>query len=177
MIWKAFITVGISTAVVYWPQNIIGCGPDEDPYDYYTSFFHKNLPEANGYRPFYYTGLNFLYDKSEPVELSDLLAQERAGYCGKPITDADTKIFVTKFERNDLVSLYSNIEKSSALIIPDSIVRNSMTNYFTKTEDLEALGYLLYAKQLEPHVSGNSDAWEPAQRDIIKMAKLIKNGL
>ena len=174
---KAFITVCISAAIVSFPQNIIGCGPDADPYDYYTSFFHQNLPEANGYRPFYYTGLNFLYDESEPVEVSDLLAQEWAGYCGLPVTDADAKIFLTKFERKDLTNLYSNIEKGPSSIMPDSIMRNSMTNYFTKTKDLEALGYLLYAKQLEPHVSGNSDAWEPAARDSVKMAKLIKNGL
>ncbi len=177
MIWKAFITVCISAAIVLFPQNIIGCGPDADPYDYYTSFFHQNLPEANGYRPFYYTGLNFLYDESEPVEVSDLLAQEWAGYCGGPVTDADASLFVTKFERNDLTNLYSNIEKGSSLSMPDSIMGNSMTNYFIKTKDLEALGYLLYAKQLEPHVSGNSDAWEPTQRDSVKMAKLIKNGL
>ncbi len=177
MIWKAFITVCISAGIVSFPQNIIGCGPDADPYDYYTSFFHQNLPEANGYRPFYYTGLNFLYDESEPAEVSDLLAHEWAGYCGVPVTDADAKIFVTKFKRTDLANLYSNIEKSSSIIMPDSILRNSMTNYFTKTKDLEALGYLLYAKQLEPHVSGNSDAWEPAQRDSLKMAKLIRNGL
>lgn len=176
MIWKAFITVCISTVIVSFPQNIIGCGPDADPYDYYTSFFHQNLPEANGYRPFYYTGLNFLYDENEPVEISDLLAREWAGYCGVPVTDADAKNFVTKLERKDLVNLYSNIEKKSSVIIPDSVMRNSMANYFSTTKDLEALGYLLYAKQLEPYVSGNSDAWEAPERDSIKMAKLIKNG-
>ena len=176
MTWKAFITVCISAAIVSFPQNIIGCGPDADPYDYYTSFFHQNLSEASGYRPFYYTGLNFLYDESEPVETSDLLSKEWAGYCGVPVTDADAKTFVTEFVRKDLANLYSNLEKNSTLIVPDSILRNSMANYFTKTKDLEGLGYLLYAKQLEPLVSGNSDAWEPAERDSIKMAKLIKNG-
>jgi hypothetical protein len=176
MIWKAFITVFISTLLISFPQNIIGCGPDADPYDYYTSFFHQNLPDANGFRPFYYTGYNFLYDESEPTEISDLLATEWADYCGTPVTNGDAKLFVNKFDRKDIGILYGNIEKNQAAILPDSILHNTMSDYFTKTKDLEALGYLMFAKQVEPYVTGNSDAWEAPQRDSLKMAKLIKNG-
>lgn len=81
MNWKAFITACISTAIISFPQNIIGCGPEANPYDYYTSFFHQNLPEASGYRPFYYVGYQFLYDPTEPASLSDMLADEWAAYC------------------------------------------------------------------------------------------------
>ena len=59
MNWKLFITACVSAAMISFPQNIIGCGPDADPYDYYTSFFHHNLPEAKAYKPFYYTSYNF----------------------------------------------------------------------------------------------------------------------
>ena len=48
MILKAFITVCISAAIVSFPQNVIGFGPDADPYKNYTSFFHQHLPQANG---------------------------------------------------------------------------------------------------------------------------------
>ncbi len=78
MNWKQFTIACVSAALVSFPQNIIGCGPDADPYDYYTSFFHQNLPDAKGYKPFYYTGYNFLYDEAEPVETSDVLADEWA---------------------------------------------------------------------------------------------------
>lgn len=105
MNWKAFITVFISAAIVPFPQNIIGCGPDADPYDYYTSFFHQNLPDAKEYKPFYYTGYNFLYDENEPVEVPDLLANEWAGYCDTPVTDADAKMFVNKFSLEDVNNL------------------------------------------------------------------------
>ena len=176
MNWKAFITVCISTAIVSFPQNIIGCGPDADPYDYYTSFFHQNLPDAKGYRPFYYIGYQSFYDANEPTEVSDLLADEWTAYCGPSVKKADAKKLVNKFAWKDLNNLYYNLEKNQPLKIPDSVKQNSMTDYFMQSKDLEALGYILYAKQVEPYVLGGDGDWDAIKRDSLKMAKLIKNG-
>lgn len=176
MNWKAFITVCISTAIVSFPQNMIGCGPGVDPYDYYTSFFHQYLPEGNGYKPFYYTGYNFLYDPTEPASPADILADEWAAYCGAPVKMADAKKLVNKFAAKDLNNLYYNLEKNQPLKIPDSVKQNSMTGYFMQSKDLEALGYILYAKQVEPYVVGGEGEWYTPERDSVKMARLIKNG-
>ncbi|MGG9971210.1 hypothetical protein ACQ33O_05380 [Ferruginibacter sp. SUN002] len=176
MNWKAFITVCVSAFFVSFPQNIIGCGGGDDPYDYYTSFFHQNLPDAAGYKPFYYTGINFLFDETEPTDVSDVLADEWANYCGNGVKNDDAKRFVNKFSRDVIATLYNKIEKNTKNIIPDSVLKNSMSNYFIKTKDLEGLGYILYARQVEPFVVGSYDYWEPIERDSVKMAKLIKNG-
>ena len=176
MNWKAFITACISTAIISFPQNIIGCGPEANPYDYYTSFFHQNLPDASGYRPFYYVGTSFLYDPNEPVSLSDMLADEWAAYCGASVKKSDAKKLVNKFDSKELSNLYYHLEKNQPLKISDSVKQNSMTAYFMQSKDLEALGYILYAKQVEPHVIGGEGDWYAPQRDSIKMAKLIKNG-
>jgi hypothetical protein len=176
MNWKTFITACVSIAMISFPQNMIGCGPDADPYDYYTSFFHSNLPDAKGYRPFYYTSYLFLYDETEPVTASDILAKEWAVYCSNGVTEADTKKFVNKFVWKELNNIYTNIEKDQPEKIWDSLSRNSMTNYFIKQKDLEGLGYLMYAKQVEPYVYGGESSWDLPQRDSVKMAKLIKNG-
>jgi len=176
MNWKAFITACISTAIISFPQNSIGCGPDANPYDYYTSFFHQNLPEASGYRPFYYVGHQFLYDPTEPASLSDMLADEWAAYCGAPVKKADAKKLVNKFSAKELNNLYYHLEKNQPLKISDSVKQNSMTGYFMQSKDLEALGYILYAKQVEPYVLGGDGDWEGIQRDSLKMAKLIKSG-
>ena len=98
---KIFIAVCVSSALIYFPQNIIGCGPDADPYDYYTSFFHQNLPDARGYKPFYYTNYYFLYDSKEPVLPTDVLAKEWAAYCGAPVKETDANRFVNKFSPKD----------------------------------------------------------------------------
>lgn len=176
MNWKIFITACISTVIVSFPQNIIGCGPGIDPYDYYTSFFHQELPEANGYKPFYYTGYNFFYDTEEPVSPSDILAEEWAAYCGAPVKPADAKKLVNKYSAKDLNNLYYNLEKNQPLKIPDSVKQNSMTGYFMQSKDLEALGYILYAKQVEPYVASGEGDWNSPERDSTKMARLIKNG-
>ncbi len=176
MNWKAFITACISTAIVSFPQNIIGCGPGVDPYDYYTSFFHQNLPESNAYKPFYYTGYNFFYETREPASIPAILADEWAAYCGAPVKTADAKKLVNKFAWKDLNNLYLHIEKNQLLKIPDSVKQNSMTDYFIRTKDTEGLGYILYAKLVEPYVVGGEGDWYTPERDSIKMAKLIKNG-
>lgn len=176
MNWKAFITACISTAIVSFPQNIIGCGPQANPYDYYTSFFHQNLPETSGYRPFYYVGYQFLYDPNEPASLSDMLADEWAAYCGSSVKKTDAKKLVNKFASKDLNNLYYHLEKNQPLKISDTVKQNSMTAYFMQSKDLEALGYILYAKQVEPHVVGGDGDWEAIQRDSLKMARLIKSG-
>jgi len=147
-----------------------------DPYDYYKSFFHNNLPDAKGYRPFYYTGYNFLYDDAEPVSVSTLLSEEWAGYCGSPVKPKDAWMLVNRFSAKDLSNLYYHIEKNQPLKIPDSVGRNEMTKYFIRQKDLEALGYLIYARQVEPQVNWGNDNWDPPARDSLKMAKLIKNG-
>lgn len=176
MNWKLFTTACVSAALIAFPQNIIGCGPDADPYDYYTSFFHPNLSDAKAYKPFYYTSYNFLYDETEPVETADILCNEWSSYCGVPVTDTDVKKFITKFDAKDINNLYYHLEKNQPLKIPDSVKRNSMTDYFMKSKNFEALGYILYAKKTAPFVAGGADYWEAPVRDSLKMDKLIKNG-
>ncbi len=173
---KIFLTACISALIISFPQNIIGCGPGIDPYDYYTSFFNRHLPDAKAYQPFYYTGYNFLYDEEEPVSAADELAKEWAGFCGMAVTPKEAKTFVTEYDVKDIKNLYYHIEKKQALQIPDSVQRNTMTGYFIKNKDLEGLGYIIYAKQAAPFVTGEYNSWEPVQRDSSKMSRLIKSG-
>ena len=176
MKWKIFLMVCVSAAIVTFPQNIIGCGPDADPYDYYTSFFSQRLASVSTFEPFYYTGFNFLYDDKEPVDPADLLAQEWVSYCGQTVKPSDVKAFINDYSVRDVSNLYYNIEKDQPLKIPDSVRRNSMSQFFVLKKDLQALGYVLYAKKVQPYVLGSGDSWEPVVRDSSKMAILIRNG-
>ena len=98
------------------------------------------------------------------------------GLLGVPVTDADAKLFVNKFAWKDVNNLYLKIEKNGVAAIQDSVLKNTMSQFFLKVKIWKRLGYILYAKQVEPYVTGNADAWEPIKRDSVKMAKLIKNG-
>lgn len=175
MRWKLFLTGFINIFLITFPYNIIGCGPGVDPYDYYTSFFSNDISDVKGYKPFYYTGYSFLYDESEPANQSEILSKEWAAY-SKTVNEKDAYRFVNKFVRKDINNLYLHIEKNHPLKIPDSVKNNALSSYFLKSKDLEALGYILYAKQVEPYVRGSSEDWEPIERDSTKMAQLAKNG-
>jgi len=176
MNWKTSLTVFASLFLVSFPYNIIGCGGEIDPYDYHVSFFQNNLSNSQGYRQFYYTGYNFLYDRDETLDVSRVTSDEWIGYCGKKVGSNSAYDFVCKFSVDQLSSLYSHLEKNRPLQLPDSVMKNGMTTYFLESKDLEALGYLMYAKQVERHATGDWTAWEPIQRDSVRMAKLIQNG-
>jgi hypothetical protein len=175
MNWKLFITACVSGALISFPQNIIGCGGETDPYDYYISFFNQHISTNKTYKPFYYTNSYFLYDKDEPTPVSTVLAKEWSEYCGNGVTEKDAIQFVNKYALKDVTNLYYGIEKKTPLKLPDSVKRNSMTNYFIKNNDTEALGYIMYAKQVEPYVYAESE-WDGPKKDETKVAKLIKNG-
>lgn len=177
MNWKKFLIVCINLACLVMPYNIIGCaGGDPDPYDYFVSFFNRNNTEVKGYEPFYYTNYRFLFQEEEPVATSDATSAEWVGYGHNSFTAADARAFVVEYARKDLSNLYYHLEKNQALQVPDSVKNNGMTQFFMNSKDLEALGYIMYAKQVEPHVTGAWTSWDPIERDTAKMGKLIKNG-
>lgn len=177
MNWKKCTIVCINIFCLAFPYNIIGCaGGDSDPYDYYVSFFNKNITETKGFEPFYYTNVQFLYQEKEPVTTSEITAAEWVSYGNNSFSGKEAHAFVVDYARKDLSNLYFHLEKNQPLQIPDSVKNNGMTKYFMISKDFEALGYIMYAKQVEPNVTGHWSAWEPIARDQEKMAKLLKNG-
>lgn len=177
MNWKIFLIVFINIFAIFFPYNIVGCGGgDADPYDYFVSFFHKDLSDQKGYEPFYYTNYQFLYDSNEPVNAAEATSAEWVGYSGNKFSNKEAYSFVCEYSQKDISTLYYHIEKNQPLNIPDSMKKNEMTRFFITSKDLEALGYLLYAKNVEPNVTGTWTSWEPIERDTVKMVKLIKNG-
>lgn len=177
MNWRIYIIVFVNATLIFFPYNIIGCASSEaDPHDYYVSFFHQNSSGTSGYEPFYYTNYEFLYETNEPVNTAEVTSAEWVDYAGKKFTAKEAYDFVCRFSHKDLSSLYFHIEKNQPLSIPDSVKKNGMTQYFLQQKNLEALGYIMYAKQVEPFVSGSWNDWEAVGRDSTKMARLGKNG-
>ncbi len=119
MKYKLFLLVCINAVALCFPYNIIGCaGGDSDPYDYYVSFFAKNNSNVQGYTPFYYTDVQFLYEEKEPVTTSDVTAAEWTGYASNSFSKKEAIEFVTKYERKHLANLYYHLEKNQPLQHP-----------------------------------------------------------
>jgi hypothetical protein len=176
MNWKRFLIISVNILFISFPYNILGCGGEIDPYDYYTSFFQNDLVPEVTWHPFYYTNNQFLYESEEPVDVAEATSSEWIAYCGGNITKKQAYDFVCGYAQKDLASIYANLDKNQPLKIPDSVKANKITGYFLNSKDKEALGYLMYAKQVQPSVIGNWDDWDPASRDSVKMSRLIKNG-
>ncbi|PSK94797.1 hypothetical protein [Taibaiella chishuiensis] len=162
-------------------QIVTACGGSEDPYDYYTSFFQNNVTGSKAYSMFYYTsGLSY-YDQwgglDDDDTPDDINIKEWREYGQQQFSDADAAAFIYKYAYKDLSNLYYHIEQQKALQLPDSISRNSMTKWFLKDKDLEALGYLMYAKKCELYSgAGEEGSWNAAPKDVPSMDKLQKSG-
>ncbi len=137
----------------------------------------SDLTQTKNFRPFYYTSLLFLYDDQEPEDAAHATSAEWTKYCNNNVNTTEAYDFVCRYDYELLASLYTSIEKNQEIFLPDSMARNNMTGYFKKSKDLEALGYLMYAKKVEPNVTGSWQAWEPIKRDSLGMSHQIKNGL
>lgn len=176
MNWKIFAVACASVFFVSFPQNIIGCGPGIDPYDYYTSFFQNDLGNDKALQPFYYTGFSFLYDEEEPTSREDVLVIEWLNYT-KVQNKKDAMDFIINYSHKDLSTLYYHLEKNKPLSVPDSVKRNEMTKYFMASKDFETLGYIMYAKKVEPFVTSYYNNWDATPVDSLKMHKQLLSGI
>lgn len=177
MNWNYCFTALISLGLLCFPNNMIGCGPDEDPYDYYTSFFSQKLSGDRSFRPFYYTGYRFLHDETEPVSTKEITSEEWVGYTNNKTVKKDVQRFVLTYSYKQLRAIYNHIEKKAALTVPDSVKQNSFTKWLIDHKDLEAVSYLMYAKQTEPYVTGDEDQWSNITRNEEQMKALMKKGI
>ncbi|AWO00688.1 hypothetical protein DLD77_02745 [Chitinophaga alhagiae] len=153
---------------------MLSCGPEPDPYDYYIGFYNPSLPARDGFEPFYYTGLAEYYG-SEVAEEDINLRDWHAFFSGRA-TAKDIREFVYTYAHPQMTALYNHIEKGSPLEAPDSVRKNTLTQYFISSKDRETLGYLMYAKQCEAH-TGGKDSWEAPVRDSATMLRLSRNGM
>ncbi|RPD42608.1 hypothetical protein [Chitinophaga barathri] len=176
MNWKRF-TVFLSSLLVILLGGVayvFSCGPEPDPYDYYANFFNPNISSQPGFEPFYYTALSPFYGNETPEEPLNL--KEWNDFFGGKIPEKDIREFIYTYTRPQMSTLYLHIEKGAALQLPDSIKNNALTRHFIQSSDKETLGYLMFAKQCEPHTSG-PEGWDEVKRDSLAMIKLSRNGV
>lgn len=181
--WQKYLLLTSSIALTIPVAKFLNaCAGGEDPYDYFASFFLNDINRDPAYQSFRFTSYLTYYDEwwDSNTDADTALADENVAawqiFLGTGVPRADIDSFVYRFSYTDLKALYQSIEKNTPATLPKAVANNGMTKWFRDQRDLEALGYLMYAKQCEPQVSG-ADAWDTPERDSLKMTKLIKNGL
>lgn len=182
--WKKFFAIAASTTALTLGEQIVqACADGPDPGDYYISFFDNKLPVSGNFDLFRYSAYTGLLYESwyvtdeRDTDTADGNRAEWTAYTGAPLPDVDS--FVYAFDRSVLAALYSNIEKGTPSEILAPYENNKMLQWFRRSKDLEALGYLMYAKQIQPYANLTPpDPWTPAPPpDKSMVEKLRKNGL
>jgi hypothetical protein len=164
----------------YWLS--FSCGWTEDECDSYTSFISPALSDVKNSSHFYYSPnmfFNACYE-TPPNDDSLLLAhnaRDWQSYFGATISQNDINEFISKSSLDTLTKFYNHIEKQSAFSSTKVFSQNALTLWFKQNKDLEALGYLLFAKKCEKVSAISMDSWELPARDTLNCKKMMKNGI
>ena len=158
------------------------CGWSEDECDNYVSFINPSVVETKNASHFFYSPGYFFFQcdiDSDLVQDGNSHQQnleEWQGYVGKDVNVADIDSFIYGNSYEMLASFYQSIEKNKFMMAPSRFRNNTMTQYFKRTRDREALGYLMYAKQCESLSNIPADSWELPVVDSVQVNRLLKNG-
>ncbi|RYY94988.1 MAG: hypothetical protein EOO11_16775 [Chitinophagaceae bacterium] len=164
MNWKLFLSASVAALLGLVPQNGISCaGGDEDPQDYFTSFFSRAASGADpSYRPFYYTMVRSFYDSEDPADSGEsvnaAVLEEWQRYCGGARQGDVTKLVMTS-TRAGLSALRDGLSKGR---LPADYQQNSAATALLRMHKTEAVEYLQLAKEIEGLTSGASSAWDEA---------------
>ena len=167
MSWKKSIIFSISFFVFLFGEVAINiaCGPEQDPYDYYVSFFHNNV-QGNEYTPFAFNGMLYLNSEEDVVEESQLNSAEWAKYLGVKKEDVQKVMYETDSATD--VKLVSFSSRSMS-IFPDSLKKNTFIMALAKND--EALKYYVFSKRIEPMMVNTNSFWHTVTRDSISLSK------
>lgn len=166
-ILKKLIIFFVSLTACFFIGIIIdlACGPEPDPYDYYSSFFHNTIQDNQGYRPFYFNGLLYLNDDKNPADEGDINSKEWAIYLGKEVLTKDVRLAMYDLPHKTDSALLLNYLKPGGML-PDSLRKNTFLRAMVSGRHNSALQYYRFAKSSEPFVNQfYGDRWNPKQPD------------
>jgi hypothetical protein len=172
-------------------QTLVQASGAEEYYQDYSPVFFDDALAGKGNTDFLQFRYSLLNDRLQDdwhwegdstyvpttADTADGNRAEWAAYAGGlPLADVDS--FVYTYPRTSLSALYYNLEKGTAAGSTQTYEGNAMTKWFRRAKDLEALGYLMWAKQVEEATTkpGNY-SWEaPPPPDAAQLQKLQKGG-
>lgn len=157
------------------------CGWSEDECDSYTGFMSPTITSAPKSAPFFYSPHMFFNECNlETQEANDevrwLNELDWQKYTGSSVSKEAISTFINNTSLDTLNHFYNFLEKKKSFTFSQPFQENEMTKWFKQSKDLEALGYILYAKKCEV-VSSSSDSWEPPLVDTVYCRNMIKNGI
>lgn len=170
---KILLIALISSFVFFFnSDNSKGCGPFYD-YDFDGSFkiFEEELFDIKNLEPFYLTEYVF-NNVDENASIGPRLdnLKEWLQYLDNKATIDDLEKFIYETDESELKLFEKKLE------ISDKWKNNSVLLYVEKDKLKRTIEYLLFAKQVEPHVAF-ATGWEEPKRDLAAMDLLLSTSI
>ncbi len=171
--------LGLLIFIIAWPTySSSDCGPFSNQFQGY-SFLNPAIGQLKSpFAPFtlgFAEVFNF-YPGDKTVQEQENIREWWERYCEVP-NKADIDYVVYGASERDLNELRSTIEGEllpwSSLGPPLS--NNTFARYLYRYKCTEAIDYLIFAKQCEPHAVARNN-WETGQKDLNEMENLIDRG-
>ena len=167
--WRRLIIYCVSFISIF----IIGiavdlaCSGEDDPYDYYVSFFHNNVQGEHNYGAFYLS-YNYVFSETEPESEPEINSKEWAAYFGHGVKEADiTRAMYRLKKQDDSVMVRDKLIAFGK--IPDSLKNNSFLTSITSGKYDAALKYYLFAKGIERTANTIYYRWDPTPVDTVRL--------
>lgn len=169
---------------------VIACADGPSTYDE-PSFFLNTINKQSAFVPFYYAPyLNFYTDGYDAREygLDDSQPDKNIvmwkEYTNGEVSKKDIDSFVYRFPLRAVRSLYNNIKKGELLEADAEVKENGFTQWLISRKDAEAVNYLAFAKECEPHAVALESYWDrdrsdyvTTKRDSVAMQSLVKEAI
>jgi len=109
------------------------------------------------------------------VQEKDNLTEWQERYC-KKATIEEIRELVYEVEYDGLSLLHDDIKYESKML-SSYFQDNTFARYLKRSNCLETVEYLLFARRCEPHVTLGDDPWKVPPRDLVAMQNLLDEGL
>jgi len=166
----------LTIIIVSIPNQISkGCGPIDYSFKGY-SFFDANLVRTGSpFTDFFlrFDDLYHSYDLADSVRNTSNLQEWNTIFCDAFYEDEIKEIVYGKKENIEAIQRASEKKKNKLGL---RLSRNSFAQHLVDHQCTETINYLLFAKNCEPHVSRDFNAWEGPKRDPVAMKALIYEG-
>jgi len=157
------------------------CGWTEDECDSYVSFMTPLTAGQAKVRPLYYTPVAQFYacelapeKDTAGVDMEEMNRREWSAYTKNQVAPQAVGEFIHSMGLDTLRAMYDQVERGMPAL--QGLPANALWDWFRTEKDLEAFGYILFARRCEPVSTAAQNEWDVPVVDSVLCRKLLKDG-
>ncbi len=185
---RSVVLVSLYSLVLFTPahrqegngQGNGNCVPGAQPFWGYSLLLPDIIPKNAAYAPFFTRWDDYYertyFGKQDALQREENIAEWRERFC-RLAQPEEVDYIVYQVGINDLLVLRDlSFARAEPEQLPYPFINNAFAEVLAYNGCIDALDYLIYARQCEPYVTTANDGWTPARRDQEQMQRLIEEG-